>query len=410
MSESDKMFNCKLTIQKLEEELALYRNGTSGEDLIEVINEKDCELNELRRNLSEVTEGYTKVGTALKGLLPEFDALKKEKAELTQMVELKCGELVERDSTISQLRSDVESLTRQVSSLDADLSTRNEENKYLMADVEKLQMRCSVLVNESREKTQFLNSEKSLRAKEVKEMRDELDRAMRCNTELKVLSSDLNEEIETKDAELMSAKSEITSLKSEINRIQNEYTALQQKLKGVSTELSAAQSQVCDKTREADDLRMVYSQRIEERNKRERELQQVIVTREDSIRELTHDLDCAKRALQDANRDSRVAMEDRERYWKAEVNRLEKLAETNATRLQKLEVEREKYLSDKRDFDILKAKYSNLEDKIKRQEAYMKNRLLRDRSNTLHAPDAVLKPSMQNKTQRNSTVYRTEEL
>ena len=48
-----------------------------------------------------------------------------------------------------------------------------------------------------------------------------------------------------------------------------------------------------------------------------------------------------------------------------------------------------RFVSDRREHDLLKAKYASLEDKIRRQEAYMKNRLLRDKSaNTLHVPDA----------------------
>ena len=60
-------------------------------------------------------------------------------------------------------------------------------------------------------------------------------------------------------------------------------------------------------------------------------------------------------------------------------------------KLKRSEIERDKNTSDRREHDILKAKYATLEDKIKRQEAYMKNRLLKDKSNILHVPDALLK-------------------
>lgn len=56
-------------------------------------------------------------------------------------------------------------------------------------------------------------------------------------------------------------------------------------------------------------------------------------------------------------------------------------------------MERDKSTSERREHDILKAKYATLEDKIKRQEAYMKSRLLKDRSNTLHVPDALFSAS-----------------
>ena len=49
----DKQFNLQLTIQKLEEELSLYRNGTTGAELMELIHEKDNELKEVKSQLQE---------------------------------------------------------------------------------------------------------------------------------------------------------------------------------------------------------------------------------------------------------------------------------------------------------------------------------------------------------------------
>ena len=41
--EQDKIFNLQLIIQRLEEELILYRNGTTTEDLFNIII-KECDV------------------------------------------------------------------------------------------------------------------------------------------------------------------------------------------------------------------------------------------------------------------------------------------------------------------------------------------------------------------------------
>ena len=70
-----------------------------------------------------------------------------------------------------------------------------------------------------------------------------------------------------------------------------------------------------------------------------------------------------------------------------EAMKTERICETLRLKVQSLEAERENHLLHKRDIDALRARNIELEDKIKRQDQYMKNRLLKDRSNTLHGPE-----------------------
>jgi chromosome segregation ATPase len=49
--DTDRYFNLQLTIQKLEEELSLYRNGTTGQELLDLIKEKDTELGATKTDL-----------------------------------------------------------------------------------------------------------------------------------------------------------------------------------------------------------------------------------------------------------------------------------------------------------------------------------------------------------------------
>ena len=54
--------------------------------------------------------------------------------------------------------------------------------------------------------------------------------------------------------------------------------------------------------------------------------------------------------------------------------------------LLRLESEREKFTVHRKEVDVLNLKLKSYEDKIKRQEQYMKSRLLKDRSNMCVVP------------------------
>lgn len=54
--DTDRYFNLQLTIQKLEEELSLYRNGTTGQELLDLIKEKDSELGSTKAELNKKSE------------------------------------------------------------------------------------------------------------------------------------------------------------------------------------------------------------------------------------------------------------------------------------------------------------------------------------------------------------------
>jgi DNA repair exonuclease SbcCD ATPase subunit len=91
------------------------------------------------------------------------------------------------------------------------------------------------------------------------------------------------------------------------------------------------------------------------------------------------------------------AADDLQRHqamWNDETLRMKETIQIYATKLQKLESERSSYVANKREIDTAKAKIVELEDKIRRQDHYMKSRLLKDRTNTLHAPDVSVATDM----------------
>lgn len=79
----DKVFNLQLYVQKLEQELLLYRKGTTRDDLIDIIEEKNKEIEQLKcdliRSNDERADYYKKITvliTSYKELEKEFDNFK----------------------------------------------------------------------------------------------------------------------------------------------------------------------------------------------------------------------------------------------------------------------------------------------------------------------------------------------
>lgn len=163
--DSDKIFNLQLTIQKLQEEVTLYRNGTNGAELFELINEKDTEIENLKKAAITNKEVYRSIGKGSKELLSRHENLKnenevlqiehsdliQEKKALTVIVEdLKCSleiaevRYLEKNVTIGQLEEEVHSV---------------EEG------IEKLQSRCALLVQENSENKKRIG-EKNVRLQE----------------------------------------------------------------------------------------------------------------------------------------------------------------------------------------------------------------------------------------------------
>ena len=59
--QQEKLFNLQLLVQKLEEELKLYRNGTTTEFVTEIIKEKEAEIVALNGTIDETNEKLRKL-------------------------------------------------------------------------------------------------------------------------------------------------------------------------------------------------------------------------------------------------------------------------------------------------------------------------------------------------------------
>lgn len=176
--EQEKIFNLQLIVQKLEEELSLYRNGTTSVEFIEIIHEKESENASLKKSLDETNEKLRKLAKSSSEVIGRYELLQKEKDDLSER--LKECDIAARELT-EQLVSKKTELDRQMNEM-KDLAARvynlSEANNLLTKEVanrdstiDKLQLRCASLVAEKTEKSRLLEIEKADRAKQIKEIK-----------------------------------------------------------------------------------------------------------------------------------------------------------------------------------------------------------------------------------------------
>lgn len=192
------MFNLQLTVQKLQEELALYRNGTNGQQLLEIISEKDNELDVVRNQLSNKTEDFRKLAKISKEVNEQYDKLNVYNRELKEQKTILEAQLSTLDVELTELQIELKE-TQTISSELVENNLRlnsiitETKSKLLRAEtelselnenVDKLQNRCASLVSEKSEKNKLYEREKAERLRQSKELRDELSRASRINNEL----------------------------------------------------------------------------------------------------------------------------------------------------------------------------------------------------------------------------------
>ncbi len=221
--EKEKLFNLQLTIQKLEEELSLYRNGTTAEEMFDLIKEKEAELETIKSKLNNKEETLKRLAKSSGDVLNKYDVLLAEKLQLedefknhsihaaeiehkmnTQLHEtsraLQINEekledisvrfrdlneinaymtksVVEKDAYITSLKETIYNNEREatkskaeddtVNKLRSDLQSRDSTIQHLKdslgdsdRSIEKLQKRCADLLAEKAEKVRQLDQER----------------------------------------------------------------------------------------------------------------------------------------------------------------------------------------------------------------------------------------------------------
>mmetsp|Transcript_9063 Transcript_9063/g.12403 ORF Transcript_9063/g.12403 Transcript_9063/m.12403 type:complete len:439 (+) Transcript_9063:18-1334(+) len=170
-------FNLQLTVQKLEEELVLYRNGTTSQELMDYLAEKDNEIVSLKSLLSSKDEALRKIVKSSADVLNKYNVI----ADENSILRSKQNDLldqIERMSSINAQQEQLEELNQRLQdqidvsenaacNLKAIISENEETIKKLNENIatsdgtiSKLQIRCAELVKEKNVKSEKLDNER----------------------------------------------------------------------------------------------------------------------------------------------------------------------------------------------------------------------------------------------------------
>ena len=175
--EQDKMFNLQLTIQKLQEEVSLYRNGADGDELFQLIAEKENEISGLKASNSVKNDSLKKLAKKSAEVLARCDRLQSDydtlQFEHSDLIQEKKSLIIQLDvlkSASTRLSTHFEEKKVIVDQLEAELTSRD-------LSIEKLLGRCAALVSQKNEKqkefeaeTKQFAAERSEKNKQMKEL------------------------------------------------------------------------------------------------------------------------------------------------------------------------------------------------------------------------------------------------
>jgi hypothetical protein len=150
MEDADIIFNLRLANQKLDEELRLYRNGTTPDNLLELIQEKDVEVCELRKQLSATNEKLRRIAKGSAEVIAKNDHLIKENNELLgerERLKRQVGASVElkrqghgHERKMQEALATIESLKEDILTLQKENETLNNSMDMLIPEAEQFQV------------------------------------------------------------------------------------------------------------------------------------------------------------------------------------------------------------------------------------------------------------------------------
>lgn len=198
--ESEKIFNLQLLVQKQEEELVLYRNGVNIGELLDLIKEKDMEIETTTQLMKSKDETLRKLAKSSNEVLEKYDAAMESKDTLTRdnlrlqdtvsqstaaIEELKCT-CRQKDEKKQELETLISEQTKLIDDMNAALSVQESDISLLKMDVEslgdtltikedaieKLHQRCAELVAAKNEKIRELDDERAEMVTQVQNFRE----------------------------------------------------------------------------------------------------------------------------------------------------------------------------------------------------------------------------------------------
>ena len=224
-------FDLRLTISKLQEELSLYRNGTSPEDLLAILEEKDEEIRTLRDNIAAKDSFLSKLGTSAKKSLEDLETLKKEKKRMEAKAvkafengkQEAANDLNAAKKEIQALRDENESLANSIDLLIPETEHFQEHIDELetdkiqsSSDIDNLQQRCVNVVVENKVKKKDLVSRLSKAEEEVKRAHGKIDRYHKELLKAQEFNKSLKERITKEKEGAASYKERVLFLEAQI--------------------------------------------------------------------------------------------------------------------------------------------------------------------------------------------------
>ena len=156
MQDGDIIFNLRLMNQKMEEELRLYRNGTTPDNLLDLIDEKDAEISRLRKVSADSADKLRRIAKGSKDVIAKCDQLQKENEELKcleakrstadahtratqQKQKQKQSTLSSSSKEITAAKQSIAELAQEVLALQAENETLNNSMDLLVPEADKYQ-------------------------------------------------------------------------------------------------------------------------------------------------------------------------------------------------------------------------------------------------------------------------------
>ena len=131
MAEQEKIFNLQLIVQKLEEELRLYRNGTTATEFAEIISEKESEIVLLNTTLEETNEKLRMLAKSSSEVIARFELLQRDRDDLAMRLQAAEQGIAISSATIEEKNTEIMLITAETRDLKGKINSLVESNASL---------------------------------------------------------------------------------------------------------------------------------------------------------------------------------------------------------------------------------------------------------------------------------------
>ena len=131
MAEQEKIFNLQLIVQKLEEELRLYRNGATATEFAEIISEKESEIVILNKTIEDTNEKLRKLAKSSAEVIERFELLQRDRDDLAVRLQAAEQGIAISSSTIEEKNTEITLITTETIDLKCKIKSLMESNTSL---------------------------------------------------------------------------------------------------------------------------------------------------------------------------------------------------------------------------------------------------------------------------------------